>query len=712
MKDKLKLAFHSEILFCGLNRNSSRSGIFFVAFNIAKMLLKKECIEVYFYINKERHDILKNYLTEVFDNNIINIIVDESKEWINIDAFYSPSHAIPNFIKKFNFIIKYTTLHDIIPILFPEYYPSGNDFWYRIMINSINKKDYYFAVSENTKKDFMKYVKNINHITTTLLACSDNFKYIKERLPIRILDKYNIPKNKKYIFSLCTLEPRKNLIRTIKTFAQFIEKHNIDDLIFVLGGGHWDAFLDKLNKEMSNLYRHRDKIIRAGYIDDDDLSILYSRAEWFIYTSQYEGFGLPLLEAMSCGCPIIASNNSSIPEVLGNAGIMINYDSDEEHIKAYEAYYFNSKLREDMIKKSLERAHDFSWDNCVNKMLEVMLSNYNKKKIFRKIKDGNWIYFKIYQNIFRIPNFFSIIKNIFRIIYSKKYDGIYCKRVFFGIKIVTKPWRLKLLSDINGRFNAIEHKLNRSLDIPHQSDCYREDRNIKYMSDINNMKERLEKLYNLEKNIHIDKNHIYRVSIDNESFCFQDSVFSNTAEILAKEINVNNEYYFRNIDFKNGDIVMDIGGGIGVVSIFLAKKFPFLKIYAFESLKENYDNFLKNIELNNIPNGKIIVENKSVIKEEKYGLYDENVNGRYISLEEIFYKYKIKKLKLLKIDFLYYKSLYNLDINLLENIKYLICEVYENNSLLEEYDFNKLLEYISKHVRNYDVMNVKRHFVI
>ena len=86
----------------------------------------------------------------------------------------------------------------------------------------------------------------------------------------------------------------------------------------------------------------------------------------------YEGFGLPPLEAMSCGCPVITSNNSSLPEVVGDAGIMIDWDSDEQHIKAYENYYFNKELREQNRQKGLERAKQFSWSKCANEILDVI----------------------------------------------------------------------------------------------------------------------------------------------------------------------------------------------------------------------------------------------------------------------------------------------------------------------------------------------------
>ena len=113
-------------------------------------------------------------------------------------------------------------------------------------------------------------------------------------------------------------------------------------------------------------------IIKAGYIDDEDLSILYSNAEWFVYTSQYEGFGLPPLEAMQCGCPVITSNNSSLPEVVGDAGLMIDWDSDEQHIEAYEKYYFNKVLRQENSLKGIERAKLFSWEKTVDLMVEQM----------------------------------------------------------------------------------------------------------------------------------------------------------------------------------------------------------------------------------------------------------------------------------------------------------------------------------------------------
>ena len=167
---------------------------------------------------------------------------------------------------------------------------------------------------------------------------------------------------------------------------------------------------------------------------------------------------------------------------------------------------------------------------------------------------------------------------------------------------------------------------------------------------------------------YINENYLYNVVIEGQPFVFSDSLFSNTVKIVTAEIE---NYHFPKIEFKKDDCVIDIGANVGMVSIYLAKKYPFLKIYAFEPVKQNYENLCKNIKLNGIPKGKIIVENKAVtadgrpvnmeINPSNLGNSKINVesNKTYdfaclqvqsITLADIFRKYKINKCKLLKID--------------------------------------------------------------
>lgn len=427
MIKKIKVLFDATIIANAITKNSSRSGIFCVTYQVARRLAQNPSIDLQFYctegekhnlrqaINKELFefknitiykqeknfiqrslDFFKNAKKEAKQENlyiwaflfhfirliysIIYYLFDRKKQnnITDVDIFLSPMSYFPKHFLSDD-IRKYIILHDVIPLKFPEYYPDikiGQHWLLKViqqfkMSNNIHA----FANSEHTKKDFLQYIPELKseQITVTPLACADSFKPCSKEDTIKSLKKYGLPTDKKYVFSLCSLEPRKNLVRAVKTFIEFIKKNNIDDIVFILGGGHWKEFIGKLDQEINNLGNYKDKIIKAGYIDDEDLAPLYSGAQWFVYTSQYEGFGLPPLEAMACGCPVISSNNSSLPEVVGNAGIMVDYDSDEQHIKAYENYYFNTELCAQMRLKGLERAKQFSWDKTVKLMVEEMM---------------------------------------------------------------------------------------------------------------------------------------------------------------------------------------------------------------------------------------------------------------------------------------------------------------------------------------------------
>lgn len=399
-------AFHAQ---------RGRSGIYFTAYNVLKTLVKSDCFDVSLYcdvvfsqdfidfIHQEFGDNLKIYYTNKYAVFLAKMIkVDEKlrakkrnimKLLLNVfvrkpvkfmgrnvklpkfDIAFSPIYI---FSEKIKADAKYLVLYDAIPLLIGEYYPSKKHWFYKLVQYLKTKpKCKYFAISQSCKNDFVRLLDmNPNDITVIPLAANDNFYHETDAKKIQAArKKYNIPAGKKYVFSLCTLEPRKNLIRAVKTFIEFIKKNKIDDMVFVLGGAHWNEFIGKLESEIDDLGKYKDKIIRAGYIDDADLAALYSGAEWFVYTSQYEGFGLPPLEAMQCGCPVITSNNSSLPEVVGDAGIMIDWDDDAAHIAAYENYYNDKKMRDDMRKKGFARAKKFTWQNTADIIVKQIKGN-------------------------------------------------------------------------------------------------------------------------------------------------------------------------------------------------------------------------------------------------------------------------------------------------------------------------------------------------
>lgn len=421
---KLKLLYDISGMNAYEEKNSNRTGIFFCIYNILIELSNRSDVELYLYSEfmsaRLKKMILNNdkiCITNIkFYNNGLyveeyNDLVDkinvysnkiEANKWISkimyrlmrkynyvkkkyiekkmnkksafnnfssFDAYLSPFNPQSEEIYNSN-IKKFTMIYDIIPIKFPFYYLELNyDNWYKNLIKQLNKNDYYFTISNNTKEDIINtsYVDE-KKIITSYIGPSQQVKHNKEIQYIKL--KYKIPEEKKYIFSLCSLEPRKNIIFSIEAFISFIEKNEIQDLVFVLGGSAWKSFLYVLEKKIQSFANIKDSIIFIGYVDDEDISTLYSNSEMLIYPSLYEGFGMPILEAMQNGIPVIASNTSSMPEVLGNAGILINPYDKNELINAIEQVYFNISLREKMINDGYKQADKFKWSKSVNTIVE------------------------------------------------------------------------------------------------------------------------------------------------------------------------------------------------------------------------------------------------------------------------------------------------------------------------------------------------------
>jgi glycosyltransferase involved in cell wall biosynthesis len=326
--------------------------------------------------------ILKNlFMILLFDKQRTKIIN-------NASAFISPVYTIPEKIKKHPKIKSFFhILYDCIPVLknIPHCVQVDSQHWYTKMIQGLNKETYYFCISECTKKNFLELFPDQldkNKLFVTPIASSNNFAANNDIVALKeILNKYGVTQNHGdcYVFSLCSIDPRKNLIFTIRCFIKFIIKHKINNMYFYLGGAHFFDYINQFNQEMTEFSDYKDKIIRLGYIDDEDINILYSNSIFFTFLSQYEGFGMPPLEAMQAGTPVICSNNSSLPEVVGDAAITIDCNSEEQCIEAFEDLYFNEDLRKHYIEKGLERAKLFSWEKTFDSMSKIIFDVINTR---------------------------------------------------------------------------------------------------------------------------------------------------------------------------------------------------------------------------------------------------------------------------------------------------------------------------------------------
>jgi glycosyltransferase involved in cell wall biosynthesis len=259
------------------------------------------------------------------------------------------------------------TVYDMIPALFPDLVMEDVLERQRAIVAGLDRhRDWVICTSACTKADFCAITPfDPARVFVTPLAASPDI-FHPEPDPVRIaavLDKYGAP-HRGYVLSVCTLEPRKNLARLARAFFALVEAEPLHDLRLVLTGpAGWKS--DELFAALGASPRLRDRIVLTGFVSDDDLAALYSAAAVFVYPSLYEGFGLPVLEAMQCGVPVVTSRTSSLPEVVGADAITVDPLDEEALSQAMLRVLTNSQLAEELRDRGLARAATFSWSRTV-----------------------------------------------------------------------------------------------------------------------------------------------------------------------------------------------------------------------------------------------------------------------------------------------------------------------------------------------------------
>jgi len=260
------------------------------------------------------------------------------------------------------------TIHDTSFLTHPQFHvPSNIALANNGCLNAVKYADKIIAVSENTKKDTVKYFScDPEKIEVVYLGADERFRVYNKIEINAVLSKYNI--NKKYIFNVGSIEPRKNLIGLFNAYNSLPDNLKEEYDLIITGSCGW------LNSEIYGTVKNlglQNKIRFTGSVPDEDLPYLYNGATIFVYPSFYEGFGLPVLEAMQCGCPVITSNNSSLPEVAGDAALFINPDVVNDIKNGMEKSLMDEGLRKELSIKGLNRARKFSWEKCARETLEI-----------------------------------------------------------------------------------------------------------------------------------------------------------------------------------------------------------------------------------------------------------------------------------------------------------------------------------------------------
>ena len=274
---------------------------------------------------------------------------------------------------------KILTIYDLSFIYFPQHIASRNLYFLKKTVKrSIKKANKIITISNAIKKEIIKEF-NVNDRDIEIISPAvdlDFFKPCKEDSILKVKEKFKI-KGSYFLFT-STLEPRKNITGILKAYTALPKQIKKDYSLVLAGGKGWQdkELLEgiKKSKEEGN------NIIQIGYVPEKDLPVLYSGASIFLYPSFYEGFGIPILEAMACGVPVVTSNISSMPEVAGDSAVLVNPHNADEIKDAIIRLIQDRSLREELVRKGFLQAKKFSWEVSASRLLRVFKEVYKEGK--------------------------------------------------------------------------------------------------------------------------------------------------------------------------------------------------------------------------------------------------------------------------------------------------------------------------------------------
>ncbi|GAB4218986.1 MAG: glycosyltransferase family 1 protein [Candidatus Microgenomates bacterium] len=281
-----------------------------------------------------------------------------------IDVFFSPAHYLPRFCP----VPSVVTIHDLSYLYYPQDFLKKDLFQLKYWTNySIKQAKKIIAVSKTTKKDIIKN----NHLPENKVEVvyngfEKNIKYDKS------IDVKFEAANNPFILYVGTLQPRKNIQTLIKAFEK-LKKIYPEFKLIIAGKKGW--LYEKIFQLVQNLGLEND-VYFTDYVSDLQLMFLYKNAFCFVMPSFYEGFGIPVLEAMSYNCPVISSFSSSLPEIAGEAALYFDPKNEYDLVEKLKLLKENKQLKNELIKKGQKRINEFSWQKCADETLKVIQSAF------------------------------------------------------------------------------------------------------------------------------------------------------------------------------------------------------------------------------------------------------------------------------------------------------------------------------------------------
>ena len=283
-----------------------------------------------------------------------------------LDVFYSPDFVLPPTRRSTRTLL---TVHDLSYLHYPEHFvPKLVRYLEQSVSRSVIRADWVLADSEATRRDLIAHLGTPSGKVKVLYSGVDPH-FNEEREPGEgdlLRARYGLAAGS-YVLSVGTIQPRKNYVRLIQAFAQLQAPDFVNKQLVVAGGRGWlyeDIFAEAES--------HGDRVRILGFVDETDLPALYRNAALFAFPSLYEGFGLPVLEAMACGTPVVCSNVSSLPEVAGDAALLVDPLDTGGIAEAMARVLQDVGLQQDMIARGRSQAARFTWEKAARQLLDTL----------------------------------------------------------------------------------------------------------------------------------------------------------------------------------------------------------------------------------------------------------------------------------------------------------------------------------------------------
>lgn len=262
------------------------------------------------------------------------------------------------------------TVHDLSFMTTPQCAEASlRDFLNHVVPNAVARADHVLADSESTRRDLMQFL-GVPADKVTVVYPGVELRFCRQENPTelqRVRARYGIGDGP-FILGLGTLEPRKNWPTLIRAWAQLRRDKRFTHRLVIGGGKGW---LTEGIFEAVEASGFRSEIILTGFVADADLPTLYSTADVFVLPSLYEGFGIPVLEAMACGTPVVCANNSSLPEAAGDAALQVEASDEAALAAVIQRLVKDATLRSQLQERGLEQARRFTWDAAARSLLST-----------------------------------------------------------------------------------------------------------------------------------------------------------------------------------------------------------------------------------------------------------------------------------------------------------------------------------------------------